>query len=170
MIGNDIVDLDLAQRESNWRRKGFLDKIFSEKEQQLILNDFNPELMVWNLWSRKEAAYKIYNRLTGIRGYFPSELHCVYDGQESGRVTIEGFSFYTQTEVANDYVYTIAVSEIPVLSKITVLDSLENIQKENGVPYILNTVSNTRNPVSITHHGRFQRVITVNDDVLLFNS
>ena len=76
MIGNDIIDLALALKESNWKRKGFLDKIFTKNEQLLILNTQNPEVMVWNLWSRKEAAYKIYNRQTGIRGYFPLQLEC----------------------------------------------------------------------------------------------
>jgi hypothetical protein len=37
--------------------------------------------MVWNLWSRKEAAYKIYNRETGIRGYFPLQIACNYDDE-----------------------------------------------------------------------------------------
>ena len=76
MIGNDIVDLALAKKESNWKRNRFLDKIFTTKEQVLIVDAENPEIMVWNLWSRKEAAYKIYNRETGIRGYFPLQLEC----------------------------------------------------------------------------------------------
>ena len=76
MIGNDIVDLALAKKESNWKRNRFLDKIFTETEQLLIFHSENPEIMVWNLWSRKEAAYKIYNRETGIRGYFRSILRC----------------------------------------------------------------------------------------------
>ena len=79
MIGNDIVDLALAKKESNWQRNRFLDKIFTKNEQQIILNDANPEIMVWNLWSRKEAAYKIYNRETGIRGFFPLQLECFYE-------------------------------------------------------------------------------------------
>lgn len=162
MIGNDIVDLDLAREESNWKRKGFLDKIFSGDEQCLIFSDSNPELMVWNLWSRKEAAYKIYNRITGIREYFPSLLQCHYENECLGTVSVEGFVFYTQTEVTEDYTYTIAVSEIPILNKIISLESLENIEKENGIPYMLNVASNTTSPVSISHHGRFQRVITVN--------
>jgi len=57
MIGNDIVDLELALKESNWKRKGFLNKIFTNEEQLLISSAINPEIMVWNLWSRKEAAY-----------------------------------------------------------------------------------------------------------------
>ena len=81
MIGNDVIDLALAQKESNWKRKGFLDKIFTQKEQLLISNSQNPELMVWNLWSRKEAAYKIYNRQTQNRAYIPKQLEC-YDLKE----------------------------------------------------------------------------------------
>ena len=45
MIGNDIVDLALAQKESNWKRKGFLNKIFTEKEQLLILNAKNNDYL-----------------------------------------------------------------------------------------------------------------------------
>ena len=36
-IGNDIVDLNLAKTESNWQRKGFLEKQFTQKEQEEIL-------------------------------------------------------------------------------------------------------------------------------------
>jgi phosphopantetheinyl transferase (holo-ACP synthase) len=161
MIGNDIVDLGLARKESNWERKGFLDKIFSLQEQHLILNNSNPELMVWNLWSRKEAAYKIYNRETGISGYFPRRLQCHYENEISGRVTIDDFVFYTQTYITDFYIYSIAVSEIDFFNKIKSLESLKNIKKENGIPYILDATSNTISPVSITHHGCFQKIITL---------
>ena len=161
MIGNDIVDLSLAQKESNWKRKGFLDKIFSPQEQCLILNNPNSELIVWNLWSRKEAAYKIYNRITGIRGYFPWKLECHYTDENSGTVSIDGFLFYTQTQITNDYIYSIAVSEISILNKIKSVKSLENIKKENGIPNFYDAVLNTVSPVSITHHGQFQKIITV---------
>jgi hypothetical protein len=33
---NDIVDLALARKESNWKRPGYLNKIFTTKEQLLI--------------------------------------------------------------------------------------------------------------------------------------
>lgn len=161
MIGNDIIDLDLARKESNWERKGFLEKIFSDHEQALIHNDSNPELMVWNLWSRKESAYKIYNRFTGIRGYFPWLLQCSYDDQNSGRVAINDFVFYTRTEIMDNYIYSIAVSETAVFDKIKPLETVENVKKENGIPYILDLASNMIQPVSITHHGRFKRIISI---------
>ena len=76
MIGNDIVDLNLAKTQSNWKRKGYLDKIFTENEQNLIFESENPTAKVWNLWSRKEAAYKIYNRSTNIRVFNPKKFDC----------------------------------------------------------------------------------------------
>ena len=46
MIGNDIVDLVQARLQSNWKRKGFVEKIFTQKEQELIFSSQNPENMV----------------------------------------------------------------------------------------------------------------------------
>jgi len=161
MIGNDIVDLDLARKESNWKRKGFLEKIFSSQEQALIHNDPNPELMVWNLWSRKEAAYKIYNRHTKIKGYFPWLLQCDDTDQNSGVITIDDFVYYTKTEITDAYIYSIAVSEITLFGKIKSLETLENIKKDNQIPYILDVSKNIIQPVSITHHGRFQKIISL---------
>lgn len=159
MIGNDIIDLVLAGKESNWKRKGFLEKIFSTNEQKLILNASNPELMIWNLWSRKEASYKIYNRQTGIKGYFPWLLECQYENSYSGTVIIDEFVFYTQTEITDTYIYSIAVSEKAVFAKIKSLETRENIKKNNGIPYTTDVYTNTIMPVSITHHGQFQRII-----------
>ena len=164
MIGNDIVDLVLASKESNWKRKGFLEKIFSTKEQELIQNALNPELMVWNLWSRKEASYKIYNRQTGIKGYFPWLLECQFDNIYSGTVTIDDFIFYTKTEITNTYIYTIAVLETAIFAEIKSLKTRENILKNNGIPYIIDNSTNIILPVSITHHGQFQRMIYINQE------
>jgi phosphopantetheinyl transferase (holo-ACP synthase) len=161
MIGNDIVDLDLARKESNWKRKGFLQKIFSQQEQNLILNDSNPEIMVWNLWSRKEAAYKIYNRCTGTRGYFPWLLLCRYDDENSGKVVIDDFVFYTRTQITHEYIYTIAVSEMALFAKIKPLETAENIKKNNGIPYTIDAFTHLIQPVSKTHHGRFQKIISL---------
>jgi phosphopantetheinyl transferase (holo-ACP synthase) len=159
MIGNDIVDLDLARKASNWKRKGYLDKIFSPSEQILIHNDSNPDLMVWNLWSRKEAAYKIYNRQTGISGFFPLRIECHWDNVNLGTVTIDRFVFYTQTEIEEDFVYSIAVTEKVLFDEIQSLETTEKILKEKGLPYIFDAVSKKICAASITHHGRFQRIV-----------
>lgn len=161
MIGNDIVDLALARKESNWQRKGFLDKIFTENEQLLISNSKNPESMVWNLWTRKEAGYKIYNRLTDIRGYFPLQIECYYESETLGTVSCNGNAYHTQTKISHDCIYTVAVTEKEYFNQIINLDSKTKINKTNGIPFIIDELTKLSKPVSISHHGRFWKGITI---------
>jgi phosphopantetheinyl transferase (holo-ACP synthase) len=165
VIGNDIVDLALAQKESNWKRKGFLNKIFTDKEQLLILNALNPEVMVWNLWSRKEAAYKIYNRNTGIRGYFPLQIECtnleLIDGIQLGIVAIKEAFYYTKTTINSEYINSIAVVAIEDFHKVKLLNNSNFIQKKNGIPYYFENQYSESKPVSISHHGRFEQMISL---------
>jgi phosphopantetheinyl transferase (holo-ACP synthase) len=163
MIGNDIVDLALAQEESNWKRKGFLDKIFTKNEQILISNAKFPAIMVWNLWSRKEAAYKIYNRKTQIRGYFPLQLEC-FDLETSdefnfGKVIIVDCIFFTKTEITTQFIHTIAVENYVDFQNITTLENRKNIKKNNGIPNYFEEYNSVVKPLSISHHGRFERII-----------
>lgn len=163
MIGNDIVDLALARKESNWKRTGFLDKIFSKREQLMILNAPIPEDKVWNLWSRKEATYKIYNRKTGIRAYIPLQLECydlnIFNGIQYGRVVCNGIIYFTKTEVSKDYIHTIAVTKIDDFNSLQDLESTTTIQKINGIPNWIYNNKSVFKPVSISHHGRFTKRI-----------
>ncbi|MFV5703367.1 4'-phosphopantetheinyl transferase superfamily protein [Flavobacterium sp. XS2P12] len=161
MIGNDIVDLALARKESNWKRNRFLDKIFTVKEQLLIIDTENPEIMVWNLWSRKEAAYKIYNRQTNIRGYFPLQLECFYESETLGIVCCNGNIYHTQTIISSDCIYTIAVVNKEYFNEIKTLDSKAKISKINGIPFIIDELTKITKHVSISHHGRFWKGITM---------
>jgi phosphopantetheinyl transferase (holo-ACP synthase) len=163
MIGNDIVDLALAKKESNWQRDRFLNKIFTVNEQLLIANAENPEIMVWNLWSRKEAAYKIYNRETGIRGFFPLQLECSFENATLGTVSIKKKIYFTQSKIENDSIYTIAVVEKKHFDRIENISSSDEIFKNNEIPFIIDSASKIKKPVSITHHGRFWKGITLMD-------
>lgn len=161
MIGNDVVDLALAKIESNWQRSRFLAKIFTKKEQEIIFLSDDQELMVWNLWSRKEAAYKIYNRETGIRGYFPLEIECVFDNSSRGNVVFKGREFYTQTSFDNNQIHTIAVAEKEYFAQIKPLSFEIKIIKINGIPFVMDGFSKNLKPVSISHHGEFWKGITI---------
>jgi phosphopantetheinyl transferase (holo-ACP synthase) len=158
MIGNDIVDLALAKKESNWKRNGFLNKIFSEREQVLILSAPCSETMVWNLWSRKEAAYKIFNRETGLRKYNPIAFECYDIGLSIGKVKINDQVFYTKTQITTDYIYTVAVLDLKYFDKIQEVSNKNYIHKVNGIPFHQNR-TNVVKPLSKTHHGRYERII-----------
>jgi hypothetical protein len=165
MIGNDIVDLTLARKESRWQRNGFLDKLFTEKEKILIYNSLNPETMVWNLWSRKEAAYKIYNRKTQIRTFNPKQLECFdvtnYDGIVFGEVVCETYVYFTKTMLFDDCIHTIAVDDKSNFNHLQFLESTNNICKKDGIPAYFDAERQVYKPVSISHHGKFRAIVSI---------
>ena len=165
MIGNDIVDLTLARKESRWQRNGFMDKLFTEKEKILIYNSLNPETMVWNLWSRKEAAYKIYNRKTQIRTFNPKQLECFdvtnYDGIVFGEVVCETYVYFTKTMLFDDCIHTIAVDDKSNFNHLQFLESTNNICKKDGIPAYFDAEKQVYKPVSISHHGKFRAIVSI---------
>lgn len=153
MIGNDVVDLDLAKVQSNWRRKGYLDKIFSPAEQTLIATASCADEMVWILWSMKEAAYKIDNRITSIRNFAPASLVCslaLSNNEMNGSVSIQDRVYFTKTSVLPNYVHTIAAPVFDQLSKIsTEIYSLSN----HPIDYKSMAAG------CVSHHGRYLALV-----------
>ena len=160
MIGNDVVDLELANKESNWQRKGFLSKIFTKKEQLLIQNSENQEIAVWNLWSRKEASYKIWNQENGIRRYNPIQFECLDLELEVGSVKFESKIYYTRTKISPYFIYSIAVLKKEDFCKIQTLDNSIKIEKQNGIPFYRNKNLELK-PISKTNHGRFEFICSL---------
>ena len=154
MIGNDVIDLSLAAAESNWRRNGYLQKIFTPREQEFIKNSGNPDLTVWKLWSRKESVYKIFNRITGIKAYNPMRFECL-DDSDFGAVRFENDLYWTQTQRTENCIHSIATSEASDLMKVIHLENRMHIHKKNGIPFL------NQNPVSISNHGRFEKIVTL---------
>ncbi len=108
MTGNDIVDIKLAAAESNWKRKGFIEKIFTPQEQQYITDAIVPDEMIWKLWSMKESAYKIYTRQYSGRFFAPLKFSCTLLTATAGLVTFNNISYQTKTITAKKFIYTIA--------------------------------------------------------------
>lgn len=163
MIGNDIVDLSLAKLQSNWTRKGYLEKIFTQNELRFIADNYNDKT-IWNLWSRKEAVYKIYNRTFNIRAFIPKKIECLdySDNQIYGKVKLFDLVYHTKTIKKNDFIYTNAATSKKKLNKIkdlffeTYNDYLNNnfiYKNQNNLPYIIE--KDKERAVSITHHGKY---------------
>lgn len=74
MIGNDIVDLNLSRVQSNWKRKGFLEKQYTPLEQKQIFSSKHPELCLWRFWTMKEAVYKVIVQDHKQRFFDPKKL------------------------------------------------------------------------------------------------
>lgn len=157
MIGNDVVDLAFAKTESNWKRKGYLDKIFTKLEQQFITNTSKPDEMVWNLWSRKEAVYKIIIQKGGKRGYYPTKIQCLNSDFGIGLVSYENNFFYTKTVISNDFIHSLAVENRDDFNKVIEISSSENLNKRNGIPFY--EINSKIYAASKSHHGQFEKSV-----------
>lgn len=184
MIGNDVVDLKLAEIQSNWRRKGFLDKICSPLEQRMISASLKPDLTFWRLWSMKESAYKAFQRKSKQRKVNPLAFKCQLINGYEGLVNCNAELYHAQTESSKDFVHTYAYSDefkaelagklidlnpdqlnsIAFYNK--VISSLSQVKgwvkkdislKKNshGIPEVHNLKGNTTVLCSLSHHGRF---------------
>ncbi|WP_080053849.1 4'-phosphopantetheinyl transferase family protein [Spirosoma aerolatum] len=113
MIGNDIVDLTQARKESNWQRKGFFQKLFTAHEQYLINTADDPERMVWLLWSMKESAYKANFRQTSLRRFAPQKISCqltaITETEATGSVFYE-LTYQAKTILTSTYIASLAFS------------------------------------------------------------
>lgn len=177
MIGNDIIDLRLAGQESNWQRQGFLSKIFTAAEQEMIRQASIPSDMVWLLWSCKEAAYKIVNRVTNFRMYNPTKFSCTLSDEQEN--TIRGKVLYAARTYSfisyrnSSYIHTVAASHDFFLSHIAIYtgSSLPShlfttgnslVKTPDGIPYLINCGTHSTTPVSISHHGKYVGLVQSN--------
>lgn len=166
MIGNDVIDILQSRKESNWQRKGYLEKLFTPEEQVLIADAPDPEMMVWILWSMKEAAYKVYNRKTKLRAYIPKKLACFLHFENPdfiiGKVTCSQYIYYTKTTLSQDSIHTIAVCSFDNLDHVIEIEKKSIFKDQNGIPYLAASLQNKPQDVSISHHGRLEKIVTLN--------
>ncbi|WP_378187877.1 4'-phosphopantetheinyl transferase superfamily protein [Aquimarina sp. W85] len=176
MIGNDLVDLTTAKKESNWQRAGWLDKLFSPREQLRIFEAICPEVEVWKRWSRKEAAYKAHQRLHNHAPVFnpirmdTSDPKWVAIGTtQYDVITTQNNNLIHSTATRFDKVEKIAYTILNysnttdktillnVLAKTFNLETsrLSIVKNEYQIPQLLDHSSQKRIPISISHHGSY---------------
>ena len=175
VAGNDLVDLRQAQLENNWQRKGFLNKICTAEEQEQIMAADSPEKAFWLRWSMKEAAYKIRNRMTGIRDYRPQQYVCrlVHTSQSeaAGEVTADGLCVFTRSTMSSEMIHSVAVLhpdsfEDLVLHQVCYrADYSEKfnassgeyklVTDQQGLPAMAHRKTGKHYPASVSHHGRY---------------
>ncbi|WP_320814783.1 4'-phosphopantetheinyl transferase superfamily protein [Flavobacterium sp.] len=156
MIGNDVVDLVLAKKESNWKRKGFLNKLFTSFEQELIFNATNQDEMVWMLWSIKESVYKAYQRIYYNEGFYPIKIEVIQiNSKNESIIKLFDSVFYGKTTIDKDFIKTIVVLNKSDFNQIQYLNTSNYIKNEKGLPIELHS----KKPISISHHGRIREIV-----------
>jgi phosphopantetheinyl transferase (holo-ACP synthase) len=176
MIGNDVVDLKMAKTQSNWQRKGFLEKQFTTEEQKIILNSQNPFLQVWLFWSMKEAAYKCYVQECQKRFFAPKKFMCKMLSNSEGIVKIFSSFYFLKYSISENYIHSLAtenknfkmVSELFFINKnasqtktvnekmLSYFSDEVQLQKnEFGVPFLYHKQKKLPISISTSHHGNY---------------
>jgi len=117
VIGNDIVDLGLARQTTHWKRKTYLQKLYSPSEQQLILESSDSIAMLWRLWSMKESGYKLFLQSGGNPFYNPTKIECSLRSISDGSIQIGSFTAETHTCEKNNYLFSIAKKNLQATFK-----------------------------------------------------
>lgn len=186
MIGNDIIDLKLSLGQNNWKRPGYLNKLFSEQEQDRILRSEDPEGNTWLLWAMKESAYKAHQRRFELpRSFNPKAFRCRITEDKSafvsGVVRIDGNSYITKAWISKEYIYCMAsgsaarnfVQKIyfkPTDLKSELIRAVSKQQKipvekihlkktSQFIPYLNFNNQKIFCNFSLTHHGSFSAFI-----------
>lgn len=156
MIGNDVVDILAARRDSNIWRKDWQEKLFTANERAFINASQDAEVAVWLLWSMKEAAYKAWNRQKGIRTFAPQKLQCTVDffknRYASGQVTFENDVYYTKSSLSQPRIHTIAAQSVKMLNDIQYVNHQAAVPRGKALlPHF--KVNGVWQPASKSHHG-----------------
>jgi phosphopantetheinyl transferase (holo-ACP synthase) len=174
MIGNDIIDLLQAKAESNWKRKGWLNKIFTEQEQEFIALATEKELMVWLMWSMKEAAYKIHHREFKKIFYAPQRFACndinIKDNLAIGCVHFDQNVYHTSSHISSAFIHTIATAQNNLVNIIVYiqdktkasgkdLPDYDLFKDKHGIPYSKDHHNGSVKNASKSHHGRFEAIV-----------
>ncbi len=183
MVGVDIIDIVETKKSSNWQRPRFLEKLFTLNEQQLIHDSKNPFIMVWQLWSMKEAAYKLYTQIQPCRFYNPKQFQCEINNANF-KVTYKDFKCFVNTKISSQYILSEAHLEhreitskcikllcsnyanqsqmikeallVSISNQFKVLKSkLKIVKSEFGIPSIYYNSKKLNVGISISHHGNY---------------
>ncbi|MFT4752935.1 MAG: phosphopantetheinyl transferase (holo-ACP synthase) [Salibacteraceae bacterium] len=184
MVGNDIIDISETRHSTHWERPGFIQKLFTPKEQEYIYASVDPFIRVWHLWSMKESAYKVFIQTGAERFFNPSKIECHVDSLQSGRVRIADTSIKTSTLINGKYIFSTAKidhSDIETrifkltdndrknqskfmhqhvliyFAKKNALDQSQLFLKKTktGIPIIQYRNKPLKTAFSITHHGNY---------------
>ncbi len=171
MIGNDVVDLTAAAQQSNWRRTGFLRKVFTDRERQVIFETGNQHQMVWLLWSMKEAAYKARQRtfsLPRILNWQSLDCRITTLSTKKATGTVEnGHSrFFTATDLSSDVIHTTATPCANTTIKKVILEATSEATKRELLEFVAHYFSVSVSQLSITKDSFGVPAIAYQDKVL----
>ncbi len=183
MIGNDLVDVEIAFSEKKSENRRFIEKVFSLQEQKLISQSEDKETTLWLLWSMKEAAYKAHQRIVGHAPKLnPRDYKCrLLNFSNLAEVQVSSSFYFINYTCTDRFIHSIATesSVVTVFEKIyyknqdTKSSFIKDYSNKNGlapgnisiekdgfgIPFIIDENTKNKVPVSLSHHGNFTAYI-----------
>jgi len=131
MLGNDIIDLKDVDSKDLLNNTKFIQRVFTNLEQEIIFHSNQPQVRAWTIWGAKEAAYKAISRYDSELVFSPVKF-----------ITSEDLSSvsYKSTELAlnavstNDYVYVEAYSK--KIKKENIITHIKHIKDLKNDPLV----------------------------------
>lgn len=182
MIGNDIVDLRIVLPENNAANIQYLQKICTDKEIALINAASIPNIMLWRIWTMKEAAYKIASKKADFRLFNPKKFNTEIINDSEGKIHCEWGEYKVWTYINEKWINSIAIesdknwfadametenkdlseevrkalifSYIYNLDSSAEINSLEIRKNDNGFPYLYKENQLLSVNLSLSHHGK----------------
>jgi len=115
LVGNDIVDLTSSEVKMKYLDQAFINRVLTLREKnELSLSD-NPQYLLWQFWSAKEACYKLLKKLKPAFVFSPSqiEIKVVHqigsDEYAGGSATCLGEDISIFWETTTEYIHAIAL-------------------------------------------------------------
>jgi len=106
-IGNDIINLNDDYISEKLKNKSWIKKCFNLEEVEYIFDSANPKLTLWQLWSCKESAYKIYVKNKNKRFLNAQKLQISNLNKGSAyQVNCQEMIFYTRSTITSKYIHT----------------------------------------------------------------
>ena len=117
MIGNDIIDLKYAHSSPKHLTRRYLDKVLTSCEKVLMQQAPEKVSCFWTCWALKESAYKITNKLSGVRRFNPKQYKCRFSNDLSGKpftaeVETTFGTFRAQVNLNEHYINVLANTEL----------------------------------------------------------
>lgn len=173
MIGNDVVDLSFAKKNTRYHTQAFQEKVFHTEEIKSFGSFPLPSHLFWKLWSIKETAYKAHQRrFTMPQKLNPFSFQVQSITDDLSMVKKDAFIYKVLSYQNSDWVYSMLANsqlqsyqnfDIKTTSsffypKLTRHDLNHKVIKNQwGIPFI--QVNNNLHPISITHHGKYMAYV-----------
>ncbi len=166
MIGNDIVDLRLAESNSRASETRFWEKVLHPLEWEQFQSIKGQMVNKWVLWAAKESAYKLERRAGCQRLHRPKAYQVYMDSMYViGTRGTYAFRMLQTPEFIHVYCCEKGVQDTVSLIDFwdakVVISSGEYILEKLQSGALSARFRNTHRtlPVSKSHHGRFQAFV-----------